>query len=387
MYRCCLERCRSWSAYSAGWCGFSVPKKRRKARHRSKFPNKFKSLSASDRMTNSQILLSFAAAILAALLSALITWRIRPLLMRFALAKPNARSSHRIPTPQGAGIAVIAATLTAAAAAIAFAAATDITIPVAVFGATLFIAAVGFADDVNSIPVLPRLVLRGLAVAAVIFAAPDDLRIVPACPLWIERGLALIAGLWFVNLVNFMDGLDVMTVAEAVPMTAAIVLLGWLGQTQITTTIVAAALCGALLGFSPFNRPVAKIFLGDVGSLPIGLLLGWCLLQLAWHQQFAAALLLPLYYLADATVTLLRRMARREPFWAAHRSHFYQRATDNNFTVMRVVGEVFALNIGLAALAIASTKADSGVIGILALLVGSIAVALVLHRFSRRRAL
>ena len=101
-----------------------------------------------------------------------------------------------------------------------------------------------------------------------------------------------------------------------------------------------------MLGFAPFNRPVAKIFLGDVGSLPIGLLLGWCLLQLAYRQQFAAALLLPLYYLLDATVTLLRRLARREPFWAAHRSHFYQRATDNGFTVWRVVGEVFALNIG-----------------------------------------
>src|SRR5260370_22185354 len=112
-------------------------------------------------------------------------------------------------------------------------------------------------------------------------------------------------------------------------------------------------------GFAPFNRPVAKIFLGDVGSLPIGLLLGWCLLQLAWHHQFVAALLLPLYYLADATVTLLRRMARREPFWAAHRSHFYQRATDNNFTASRVVGEVFALNVGLAVLAIASIKAPS----------------------------
>ena len=69
--------------------------------------------------------------------------------------------------------------------------------------------------------------------------------------------------------------------------------------------MAAAALSGAMLGFAPFNRPVAKIFLGDVGSLPIGLLAGWCLLQLAWHQQFAAALLLPLYYLADATVTLV----------------------------------------------------------------------------------
>ena len=145
------------------------------------------------------------------------------------------------------------------------------------------------------------------------------------------------------NLVNFMDGLDLMTVAEAVPVTAAVVLLGWLGEIPASTTIVAAALCGALLGFAPFNRPVAKIFLGDVGSLPIGLLLGWCLLQLAWHQQFAAALLLPLYYLADATVTLCRRLIRREPFWAAHRSHFYQRATDNGFTVWRMVSEVFAL--------------------------------------------
>ena len=68
-----------------------------------------------------------------------------------------------------------------------------------------------------------------------------------------------------------------------------------------------------MLGFARFNRPVAKVFLGDVGSLPVGLVLGWCLLLLAFNHHFAAALLLPLYYLADATVTLLRRMIRREP--------------------------------------------------------------------------
>jgi UDP-N-acetylmuramyl pentapeptide phosphotransferase/UDP-N-acetylglucosamine-1-phosphate transferase len=338
-------------------------------------------------MTLSALQLSLLAIPAAALLSAGVTRAILPLLLKHALAKPNARSSHRIPTPQGGGIAVIGATVVVAGAIIASVASADLRIPIAVFGATLFIAVVGFADDVHSIPVLPRLLLQGLAVAAVLFAAPDDLRIVPACPLWIERALLLIAGLWFVNLVNFMDGLDLMTVAEAVPITAAVALLGWLGDAPALAMIVAAALFGALLGFAPFNRPVAKIFLGDVGSLPIGLLLGWCLLQLAWHQQFAAALLLPLYYLADATVTLLRRMVRREPFWAAHRSHFYQRATDNNFTVSRVVGEVFALNIGLAALAIASIKADSVAVDILALLGGLIAVALLLHRFSRRRAL
>jgi UDP-N-acetylmuramyl pentapeptide phosphotransferase/UDP-N-acetylglucosamine-1-phosphate transferase len=334
-------------------------------------------------MTYSEPYLSFAAAILAVLLSSAVTRAIRPLMLRHALAQPNARSSHRIPTPQGAGIAVIAATLIAAFAVMTFAGASVMKIPAIVFAATLFIAAVGLADDVHSIPVLPRLLLQAAAVAAIVFTAPESLRIVETLPLWLERGLVLLAGLWFVNLVNFMDGLDLMTAAEAVPISAAIALLGWLGEVPASTTIVAAALCGALLGFTPFHRPVAKIFLGDVGSLPIGLLLGWCLLQLAWHQQLAACVLLPLYYLTDATVTLFRRMIRREPFWAAHRSHYYQRATDNGFTVWQVIGEVFALNAVLATLAIASTRLQSPVVVILLVAAGMLAVVLTLYRFSR----
>jgi UDP-N-acetylmuramyl pentapeptide phosphotransferase/UDP-N-acetylglucosamine-1-phosphate transferase len=337
-------------------------------------------------MIISQLLLALSALIASAVSSAVVTWAIRPLLLRHALARPNTRSSHRVPTPQGAGIAVIAATLVVAGAIMVWSGAPDLKVPVAMFAASLFIAVVGFADDVKSIDVLPRLLLQAAAVGAIIFTSPGDLRIAPVCPLWIERGLLLLAGLWFVNLVNFMDGLDLMTVAEVVPITAAMVILGISADFPGSATLVAAALCGAMLGFAPFNRPVAKIFLGDVGSLPIGLLLGWCLLQLALHGQFAAALLLPMYYLFDATVTLLRRMARREPFWAAHRSHFYQRATDNGFSVWRVVREIFALNVVLAALAIGSVVAPSAAIGILLLLIGSIATASVMYRFSQRRA-
>ena len=201
--------------------------------------------------------------------------------------------------------------------------------PVALFAAALFIATVGFADDVKSIPVLPRLMLQAVAVGAILFTTSTELRIVPACPLWIERGLLLLAGLWFVNLVNFMDGLDWMTAAEvgAVHRRHGGAWLTW-RTFRYRSSIVAAALGGAMIGFAPFNRPVAKIFLGDVGSLPIGLLLGWCLLEIPYRHHLAAAFLLPLYYLADATVTLLRRLARGEAVWTAHRSHFYQRATD-----------------------------------------------------------
>ena len=334
-------------------------------------------------MASSHLTLSIAAAVSAALLSAVLTWAIRPLMMRIALAKPNARSSHRIPTPQGGGIAVIAATLISGATVIAWA--PQASIPLTVFAAALFIAAVGFADDVTPIHAAARFLLQGLAVAAVIVAAPETLRIVPACPFWLERVLLFVAGLWFVNLVNFMDGLDLMTAAEIVPITAALVLIGWFTELPASATLAAAALCGAMLGFVPFNRPVAKIFLGDVGSLPVGLLVGWCLLQLALHQHVAAALLLPLYYLADATVTLFRRIVRREPFWAAHRSHYYQRATDNGFTVWRVVREVFALNLLLAALAIGSIVTSSIPVAVLLFIIGGIATALLLRRFSQPR--
>ncbi len=318
-----------------------------------------------------------AASICAALIVLL-----RPLLQRYALARPNARSSHVVPTPQGAGIAVIAATLPIASLCAGL---TGFAVPAALFAATLFLALVGFVDDIKSIPVLPRLLLQAMAVGVVLIAAPDDLRIIPACPLAIERAVLLLAGLWFVNLVNFMDGLDLMTVAEVVPITATLVLLWWLGEFPLQPTYVAAALCGAMLGFAPFNRPVARVFLGDVGSLSIGLLLGWCLLQLAWHQQIVATLILPLYYLADATITLMRRIAKREAFWAAHRSHFYQRATDNGFTVIEVTGHVFMLNIALGAMAVWSVSVGSVGMRLLLLAIAVLLVAAVLFRFSRGR--
>lgn len=336
--------------------------------------------SAAEPLAGASLLLAVA---IAALISALVTWTSRPLLQRYALARPNARSSHRIPTPQGAGIAVIAATLIVASLWAVWA---NVAIPPALIGATVLIALVGFADDIKSLPVIVRLALQAACVGAVVFTAPETARIVPALPLPLERGLIVLAGVWFVNLVNFMDGLDLMTVAEVVPVTAALLLLGMLGDLSWPAVLIATALCGAMLGFAPFNRPVAKVFLGDVGSLPIGLLLGWCLLELAFRGQTAAALLLPAYYLADATVTLFRRIIRREPFWSAHRTHFYQRATDNGFTVKRVVGEAFALNLVLALLAIATVRAGSTAITIVALFAGAGAVALVLRRFSRAQA-
>lgn len=319
----------------------------------------------------------------AAILAFALTFLLMPVLRRYALARPNARSSHKIATPQGGGIAVIAATLIVAIALLQPYGSLKSQIPATVIVATLFMAVLGAADDIKSIPVLPRLIAQTAAVGAIVMIAPTEFRIIPICPFWIERGGLLLAGIWFVNLVNFMDGLDWMTVAEVVPIAAALVILGYTGVLSREAAMVAGTLGGALLGFAPFNRPIAKVFLGDVGSLPIGLVLGWCLLELAYKGYLVATLLPPLYYLADATITMLRRLLAGEKIWAAHRSHFYQRATNNGFSVLAIVGTVFWLNLALAGLAITSTLVISLTAKIIALFVGAALVGFTLFRFSR----
>ena len=145
------------------------------------------------------------------------------------------------------------------------------------------------------------------------------------------------------------------------------------------------ALCGGMIGFAPFNRPVAQLFLGDVGSLPIGLLLTWLLILLAGSGHLAAALLLPLYYLADATITLLRRFIKGESVMKAHRSHFYQRALDNGFSVPAVVARVFLVNVLLIGLAATTLLSAAPVVHAAALAAGCIIVGLLLVRLSQPR--
>jgi UDP-N-acetylmuramyl pentapeptide phosphotransferase/UDP-N-acetylglucosamine-1-phosphate transferase len=323
------------------------------------------------------------ACLLAALLSAVLILRLRPLLVRYALARPNARSSHSAPTPQGGGIAVVGAALATGLAAVALVGDPAPGVLVAA-AAAAGLAVVGAADDIRPLPALPRLVLQFAAVSAVVVGM--DGRILPdGLPLWVERGLLVFAGLWFVNLVNFMDGLDWITVAEMVPITAFLALVGWAGVLQPAPGLIAAALCGALLGFAPFNKPVARLFLGDVGSLPIGLVVGWLLLQLAAAGALAAALLLPLYHLADATITLLRRLLRGERVWEAHRMHFYQQAADNGCSPLTVSLQVFSLNLVLAALAGATLLWPTAGVQAGALAMGCGLVGVVLLRFARSR--
>jgi UDP-N-acetylmuramyl pentapeptide phosphotransferase/UDP-N-acetylglucosamine-1-phosphate transferase len=323
-----------------------------------------------------------------AAVSAGTTLALLPILRRHALAHPNARSSHHVPTPQGGGIAVIGA----AVAVIAAATVLGVTGQHGqqgplwwALGAAVLIALVGAADDISPIGVAPRLALQTVAVGLAIASLPVEFHVLPILPWWLDRLLLLIGCLWFVNLTNFMDGIDWMTVAEFVPLAVGLAIVGLFGALPDYGVVVTLALAGGLIGFAPFNRPVARIFLGDVGSLPIGLLFGWLLVLLAGSGHIVAALVLSLYYLADATLTLLRRIARHEPFWQAHRTHFYQKATDRGWGVGAIVTCVFLVNVALAALATATVLRPGASMDIAALACAAVLVGGQLWCFARGR--
>jgi UDP-N-acetylmuramyl pentapeptide phosphotransferase/UDP-N-acetylglucosamine-1-phosphate transferase len=326
--------------------------------------------------------------IVAAALSAALCVALRPLLQRYALARPNARSSHRMPTPQGGGIAVLAGAflgLGLLVLARPVAAETQQALAI-VAAAAIALALVGACDDVRPLPAGLRLILQGACVGAVLFFAAPGLRLFPElAPLWLERVLALFAGLWFVNLTNFMDGIDWITVAGFVPLTGALALAGGLGLIDPGSGWLAAALLGGLIGFAPFNKPTARLFLGDVGSLPLGLLAAYLLYRLAGTGAFAAALILPLYPIMDATITLLRRLGRRERVWEAHRLHFYQQAGDNGYRVGEIVARIGLLNLGLIALAAGSIRLPALWAQLVCVCVGVLLTGLLLWRFSRAR--
>jgi UDP-N-acetylmuramyl pentapeptide phosphotransferase/UDP-N-acetylglucosamine-1-phosphate transferase len=318
-------------------------------------------------------------------LSALLILALRPLLVRYLLARPNARSSHTIATPQGAGLAVMLSVLAGCALGLFLWAPEPRPSLVPVLAIVVALTILGALDDAHTLPVSWRLIGQTLASLVVVASLPEGFQLFPGLmPLVVERALMVLGTVWFVNAVNFLDGLDWMTVAQVVPMTLGIAALEALGAVPATIGLLALALLGATLGFAIFNKHPAQVFLGDAGSMPIGLCLAFMLIFVA-QAHLVAALLLSLYTLADPTLTLFRRFFAREQIFSAHRTHFYQRAVGKGLSVPQVTARVFLLGLLLASLAIATVLARSLAADLLCLGVGLLATGLTLFALARGR--
>jgi len=316
------------------------------------------------------VVIAVAAVACAAMTGAMI-----PLLRRRdVLDRPNERSSHAVPTPRGGGIAVIGTVLTVWIG-LAVTGHVDIAvIPVCVAAALL--AVVCWIDDLYGLSPATRVAAQAAAVAIGLFA-------LPAAPNSLMEWLGptaydvAVAFIWlgWVNAFNFMDGIDGVAGSEAAAIGGGLLLLAAVGHgVDASVAVLAAAVLGASLGFLRWNWSPARIFLGDVGSVPLGYLTGFLLIGLAQAGRWKIALILPLYFLADTTITLGRRLLRGERVWQAHRQHFYQQAIRHGLGHAAVVRRVIAADLLLVA---CGWSAENGA-GILALPAAVMVVAMLL---------
>jgi UDP-N-acetylmuramyl pentapeptide phosphotransferase/UDP-N-acetylglucosamine-1-phosphate transferase len=290
------------------------------------------------------------------LVSAAATWIVLLWLRRREiLDHPNDRSSHDRPTPRGGGLAVIpVVALSWIVLAVLGLAPLRTLAPVA---AAVGLAYLSWRDDRVSLPVGTRLVAQFGAVAIGLFFLPGAGTVFQGVlPPWLDLVATAVLWVWFVNLFNFMDGIDGITAGEAVTIGLGVALIALVSADyQSGALMLGLSIAAAALGFLVWNWHPAKLFLGDVGSIPLGFLLGWLLLGLAGTGSWAPAAILPLYYLTDATLTLLFRLVRGRRVWQAHREHFYQRAVQRGSSHAAVVIRILAANLGLVMLSLLAT--------------------------------
>lgn len=262
------------------------------------------------------------------------------------LDRPNERSLHSTPRPRIGGLGIVFGLLVAFSLM-----RIDALLPMLV----LVLAAVSFLDDRRHVPIGFRFAAHGAcAVAFVLLALPD-------IPLSWRAG-AVVAVLWSTNLYNFMDGSDGLAGGMALFGFAAYALGGWIAG-DVILAVISASISAAAGAFLAFNFPPARVFMGDAGSIPLGFLaaalglLGWR--EQHWPVWFPLLVFSP--FVVDASVTLLRRALRGEPFWRAHKAHYYQRLIQLGWGHRDTALAEYALMAGCGTIALWSLGQPSSV--------------------------
>ena len=334
----------------------------------------------SYHMPSSNELLKFIILFFGSAIIAMETTRI--LIKRFQkrriVANINHRSMHKTPVPVGGGWAIVPLVLLASL--FFFWSSGKLPTWLVLFD-TLVLAVLSWLDDKKHMPRMTRLTVQAALVFTTISLIPEHQIVFTAdWPLWTDRLVTGLCWLWFINLFNFMDGIDGLAGTEILFICTGLVFIGLEIGMGMPSLFVITVLAGASAGFLWWNRHPAKIFLGDVGSISIGFLLGWFLIQLAIKGYLIAAFLLPAYFIADASLTIAKRILKGEPFWEPHKTHFYQRAAMGLGDHSEALWKIIPANFGLLAFAITSIYQPliSALCGIVVIIV----VLLVLQRYA-----
>jgi Fuc2NAc and GlcNAc transferase len=281
--------------------------------------------------------------------------------LRFGfLDRPNPRSSHRSVTPRGGGVAIILAV--GICLWVAWPSGTGEAQAAAFWGGASLLGIVGLLDDRFGVSSLIRLACQLLAAGAVSLVTGGFTRLPLPPPLDVHVGswgvpLAILWIVAVVNFYNFLDGIDGLAALQGAITGLGLALAGW----DAFATALGAALAGGCLGFLFFNWSPAKVFLGDVGSSFLGYTFAVLPILAPERTRGAAVLFVGMslwLFLADATATLLRRLARGERWDRPHREHLYQRLVARGWTHARVAAGIGLGSAVLTGMAVLSWQAQ-----------------------------
>jgi Fuc2NAc and GlcNAc transferase len=303
------------------------------------------------------IWIGFAVTTLIA--STLIVGAVRTAALRWSvLDVPNARSSHSAPTARGGGLGIVIAVL-GALFALALGGVIGTALAAALAGAMILVAGVGAVDDLRSVSPLVRLGVH-LFASALVVSAIGPVSAVAIGDHTLRLGalatpLTILYVCWWINLTNFMDGIDGIAGVEVACVAVSTAVAAWSHQ-SFDVFGVAIALGAASIGFLRWNWPPARIFMGDVGSGTVGLAIA-ALALLADRRgtlTWAGSTLLFGVFATDATLTLFRRVLAGKKPWEAHRTHVYQVLAPQRAQHRRVVISMLVINAALAAIVLSS---------------------------------
>jgi len=248
------------------------------------------------------------------------------------LDHPNERSLHASPTPRTGGLAIFGSVGLGLLLSLTPGWAGVTTTALWVLGATLLVLIVSFWDDRSDLSPSLRLGAQALAAAGVVWGAGLTANTIPvpligALPLgWLAVLVTILFLIWMANLYNFMDGMDGFSGGMTVLGYGFLGYVAWRGGHQFIM-VMSFLVAAAAAGFLSYNVPPARIFMGDVGSVPLGFMAAALAVMGVYDGLFDvwAPLLIFSPFIVDATVTLARRLLRGEKIWLAHREHYYQR--------------------------------------------------------------
>jgi len=296
--------------------------------------------------------------------------KIIPFLKKSSLLDhPSSRGNHEQSMPKGGGIILIPAIIISLS--LYFFIENTINTKWLVFLLSVFfLFLISLVDDIKNLPAILRLILHSLCVIISVYYMKDDiisflnssqisiiLNLSKSILFYLLALLIILSWLWLINLFNFMDGMDGLTALQMIFLALTINIISLINYFDKDFQFLGLIIFAAFLAFFRHNKPSAKIFLGDSGSIPSGYIAGYILIESLLKQgPFLSILIILMYFILDSTITLIIRSIKNNNLFTAHSDHFYQKMIRKGYSHKYVLRKIFFLLFFLILLSFISLK-------------------------------